>query len=174
MTRFLATLAALLLLSSCGWHLRGALDLPSDLNSIYLTGASGSLRSAIDKQLDANNIALAASASEAQYVLAISDEDTKQRTAALGSDALAAEYEYTASANFELRRPDGTLLGAADKVQVVRSVNFDATQVLGASSESQLVKEEMTRELASQLIRRMSFLAKKNTQQHNPQTPPAN
>ncbi|MDN3638863.1 LPS assembly lipoprotein LptE [Simiduia curdlanivorans] len=178
MTRFIAILAAMLVLSSCGWHLRGALDLPADLNSIYVTGASQSLRSAIDKQLSANNIALAANASDAQYILAISNEDTKQRTAALGSDALAAEYEYTSSANFELRRTDGTVLGAADNVQVVRSVNFDATQVLGAANESQLVKDEMTRELASQLIRRMSFLAKQNAQQddsqHNSQTSTAN
>ena len=165
MKKIIATFAALLLLSGCGWHLRGALNLPSDFNNIYVIGASTTLRSAIDKQLKANNITLVSNASEAQYILAISNEDTKQRTAALGSDALAAEYEYTSSADFELRSNDGAVIGSSDNIQVVRSVNFDANQVLGAANESQLVKEEMTRELDSKLIRRMTFLAQKKPTQ---------
>lgn len=158
-------LLCVFLLSACGWHLRGSLNLPSDLHSIYIQGASASLHQALSQQLQASDIAVAQSAANAQYTLAIANERKDRRTAALGSDALAAQYEFISSADFEFRNPAGALLGLPDQVQITRSVNFDANQVLGSASESELVQREMTRDLASQIIRRLSFLIK---------TPPTN
>lgn len=158
MTRATALLCVFLL-TACGWHLRGSLNLPSDLHSIYIQGASANLHQALSQQLQASNITVTQSASNAQYTLAIANERQDRRTAALGSDALAAQYEFISSADFEFRTPSGDLLGMPDKVQITRSVNFDASQVLGSASESELVKREMTRDLASQIIRRLSFLA---------------
>ncbi|UTA48755.1 LPS assembly lipoprotein LptE [Simiduia sp. 21SJ11W-1] len=161
----------LLLLSACGWHLKGSLKLPADFTHIAIEGASTELHAALAKQLNASGIAIEPNAANARYHLVVSDEKSDRRTAALGSDALAAQYEYTSLAQFEFRNQAGELMGTPDQVQVTRTVNFDSGQVLGAASEAELVKREMTQELASQIIRRLSYLASR-TQADTPATEP--
>ncbi|MBB3169215.1 LPS assembly lipoprotein LptE [Simiduia aestuariiviva] len=145
------------LVTACGWHLRGSLNLPADLTSIDIQGASPALKDALVRQLEANGVSVS---SNSPYTLAVSDERQESRTAALGSDALAAQYEYTSSAQFEFRNQGGQLIGTPGQVQVMRTVNFDSGEVLGSASEGNLVRGEMTQDLASQLIRRLSFLAR--------------
>lgn len=159
MNRLLILFLSSLLVTACGWHLRGSLNLPTDLKSLYVTGAGTALQSELARLIRANQINLVSHPGEAQYTLAVTNESFDRRTAALGSDALAAEYEYTAAADFEFRNAQGEMVGQPDRAQVVRSISYDANQVLGSASEGRLVQQEMTVELASQIIRRLSFLA---------------
>lgn len=163
MKKLFTLVAISLLISACGWHLRGSLNLPADLKSVAISGASATLYEQLERQLRASDIDLQASEKDAQYTIVIIDEANERRTAALGSDALAAEYELNATAEFVFRNSRGENVGEVNKVSVLRTLTYDSNQVLGSANEGSIIQREMTQEVANQIIRRMSFLSKLET-----------
>lgn len=155
-TKNLLLLLLLTAVTACGWHLRGSQTLPLDFERVALTGVSGALRTELEDQLAASGVVV--STSEPQFTLAFANERQSRRTAALSADAVAAEYEFNQSVDFEVFAADGSLLGQ-DSAQLTRSVSFDPDQVLGSANEAQLVQREMARELATQIIRKLNYLA---------------
>lgn len=152
-------LIALLLttLTACGWHLRGAQELPAGMERIALTGIGGALQSELESQLADNGVTV--TSNDAQFTLSFANEQQTRRTAALSADAVAAEYEFNHSVEFDLHAADGSLLGH-EQAQLSRSVSFDPDQVLGSANEARIVQQEMARELATQIIRKLGYLAR--------------
>lgn len=74
-----------LLLSACGYHLRGALVLPPGLKNIYLQGASPQLREQFNGVMKVSSVALASSPETAGMIVRIFNEDNQRRTLSLSS-----------------------------------------------------------------------------------------
>ena len=63
-----------LLLNACGYHLRGAFELPTGLKSIYLDGGSAQLQEQFKKAMELSSVPLASSADKAGIVIRIAKE----------------------------------------------------------------------------------------------------
>lgn len=147
-----------LLLAACGWHLKGTIDVPDNFTALKIQGASGALADELHAQLAANGINTRPEGNTGFYTLALGREINERRTAALGADAVVAEYEYLKAIQFELRDPDNRLVGKPTTAEIARAVSYNANSVLSSTGEGTLVQTEMTRDLATQIIRRLSFM----------------
>ena len=156
--KYLCITALLLFTSACGWHLKGTLEMPADFQALKISGAHGQLSEELQRQLSANGINTSPTAGQPHYSLVLSNQVNERRTAALGADAVVSEYEYLKAIHYELRNPEGKLVGAPGRAELTRSVSYSADNVLSSTGEGTIVQSEMTRELAAQLIRRLSFL----------------
>lgn len=150
-------LTLLMLVTACGWQLRGTVALSSLTDTLHITGqdAYGPLLTELRNRLQADDLTLTDSPSEARYTLDIVQEQTEKRVAALGSDALASAYELTLSAHFNVLDSRGMPIATRLTSRITRSYNASAASAGSSSQEELLLLREMREELAQQILRQL-------------------
>jgi LPS-assembly lipoprotein len=171
---FLSLVTCHLLLTSCGFHLRGAVTLPPQMERTQLLGvdARSALAAEITAALEDAGVRVVAGDVTAQLV--ISGERQARRLLSVGSTGRASEYEITYQFSFELRAPaEATAAGAKPAVVVLvpqqsvslnRDYSFDPDNVLGKGDEESL----LVREMRSFAVRQMLVRLRAGLQQTKP------
>lgn len=161
MKKIIAGLLIACVTTACGWQLRGSVAAHQNLQSIYLSSEDthGALVAEIKQVLEANKIALAEKASEASLSLFINDELYDRRTAAVGADALTSAYELIYTVHYNVRTATGGPVTSLGTAMVTRTFDYSASGASSGAREEALLAEEMRREMAQQLIRRLNALS---------------
>ena len=145
------------LLSACGFHLRGDVDLPPALEETYLesenpyTGMARALRI----ELEAAGGRILESGEGATAVLHIVREISENRILSVGSTGKASEYELFNEVVFSLSDAQGKVLIKPQTLRMSRDLVFDETELLGKISEAEGIHRQMRRNLARQIIIRI-------------------
>jgi LPS-assembly lipoprotein len=82
------------------------------------------------------------------------EEQFTQRNVSLTAQARAAEMELTLSVDFLLQQEE--ILPLEGTATVSRQMLNDPRNVVGKTEEMRLLREEMRRDLAAQIVRRVS------------------
>ncbi|MGI9293401.1 MAG: LPS assembly lipoprotein LptE [Pseudomonadales bacterium] len=148
------------LLGACGFHLRGAVDVPESLRTVFVTGDNPHSPIVMDVQrsMRASGVELTSSAQAAPYTVYISKEHEEKRSISVDRQAAAAEFQLRHYVSFELRDPKGHALVGPDQLIGERVFLNDITNVVGKRDEERLIREEMRRQLAAQIMRRYQAL----------------
>lgn len=159
-----ALLLSVTLVSACGWHLRGTLALPEGLDRVYLNSQPDArvLSGMLQDLLAANQVDVVDSPAAAQMVINLLSYREERRVVSIGDNTLVTEYELIAQAEFSIEDAQGNTVLPPSDASVVRAYQFDQDNVLGKAEEERLIREEMRRELAQQIIRRLRFLNLEN------------
>lgn len=157
-TLIVALVVLALTVSSCGWRLRGTLTLPEGLESMQIIDNAGSsfLARQLSQLLQANGVDLVNENPDMAIVLIEERED--KRIVAVGSNTLASEYELSAEARYFISDTEGNILAPESTVSVLRSYEFNENNVVSKAEEERIIQQEMRRELAQQIIRRLRFI----------------
>ncbi|MCB1648741.1 MAG: hypothetical protein H7A05_01500 [Pseudomonadales bacterium] len=151
-----------LLLSSCGFALRGSERpaLPPGSDTVFLRSAqeNSPLSQSVQTALQAQQLRLVADASEAAYVLQIGPEEFDSQAATVNGRATAAQYRYLLSAEVSLSQNGVTLL-EPERIIVENQLFFDSYNTAGSLQEEDLVRQEMRQQFAQQLLSRLRALA---------------
>ncbi len=148
-----------LAITACGWRLRGTLTLPEGLESIQIVDNANSsfLSKQLTQLLVANGVALV-DANPDMFIVLIEEREDK-RIIAVGSNTLASEYELSSEARYFINDAEGKMLTPESTVSVVRSYEFNENDVVSKAEEERIIQQEMRRELAQQIIRRLRFVS---------------
>lgn len=156
----LAVLLALVL-SGCGFTLRGSARLPDALRTMELAGMdeTGELMQEVRRALRNSGVTLVESASDAaagaaRYRLGIGRESSFENTLSVNSNARAGEYELEMSVLFQLSEGGTTVLGP-ETLSQSRVYLTDPENAVGKEEEAELIRGELRRDLAQQLLRRL-------------------
>jgi len=109
------------MLTACGYHLRGALELPEALKKMYVKGASAELSAAIERTFRVTSGKLVATPGEAGMILNVINEDYQRRTVSLSSSGFSNEFELTYRLTFDLLDGEGNELVSAQTIEVLKS-----------------------------------------------------
>jgi len=145
------------LLSACGFHLRGDVELPPALQETYLdsknpyTGMARALR----VELEAAGGRIVESSEHAAAVLHIVREISENRILSVGSTGKASEYELFNEVVFSLSDAEGKVLIKPQTLRMTRDLVFDETELLGKISEAEGIHRQMRRNMARQIIIRI-------------------
>ena len=149
-------LAALLAASGCGFKLRGQVEIPPELNPIYLQPASGSaVQKAILERLKGSQVQLAASPQTARVILRISNERRTSRVTAVDRNGKVLARELRLGLAFEAVTPDGKQLVSRQSIDVIRGYENPDVEVLGKQLEADLLYEDMVRDAANRILNRL-------------------
>lgn len=149
---------ALLLLSACGFQLRGNVELPPVLQDTYIdssnpfTGMARSLRS----ELEIAGANVLENRDTATAILVIHQERSENRVLSVGSSGRATEYELFDEVSFSLQDADGESLVAPETLRQTRDLVFDENELLGKVSEAEGIHRQMRASLARQIITRIA------------------
>jgi LPS-assembly lipoprotein len=88
-------------------------------------------------------------------VLNILHERSQRRVLSVGSAGRASEYELFEEVTFALEDPAGNTVLEPQTLRMTRDLVFDDTQLLGKVSEAEVLRRQMQRDLARQIITRI-------------------
>ena len=150
-----------LLLSACGFHLRGGITDRVQFPPTYLAGQTGALQREALHYLTVSEVPMAANEKDAQLVIDLIGEDVQRRVLSVGSDGKVQEYEVSYEAIYEVRRAGGTVLIARDTLGQQRDYTFSESEVLAKDTEQQRLVEDMRRDVVRQMMLRVQVALSK-------------
>lgn len=151
-----ALLPVLLMLSACGFHLRGQSTLP--FQTLYIQSSSdytpfiGELKRAVQGA----GVQLADSTENAQLTLNIVSESASKQILSLSAAGRVLEYQLRLSVSFRAYDQAQQDWLPAEVMVILRNLSYDDTQVLAKEQEEVLLFQDMRSDAVQQMMRRLS------------------
>ncbi len=157
LNRRLLLTSAIVLLTACGFQLRGNVDLPQGVEPIYIGGINKHSQLSVELRnlLTSSGIQLSDQAGDANYQLNILDSLSHKRSTALGDRALIVEYQLIETVNFELLSKDGQRVLGPNKITARKIMPNDPNKVVSANEEEKILRREMLKNLAAKIVRQL-------------------
>jgi len=145
-----------LLITACGYHLRGSIQLPEVLKKIYVRGASSQLTDAIDQVFSGAEGKIVSSAAKASVILKIINEDYQRRTVSINSSGYSNEYELVYRLSYVFLDKQGNLIAPKQTVSASKSYyNSQNSDVLIAKgNEEDSLRKEVYVQAVRELVNR--------------------
>jgi len=150
-----------LVLAGCGFHLRNAIRLPDQMGPVRVVSSNpySPLAQSLARALDrAGAVAAQPDDGDATTLRILSEQwgDTP-----LSVDARGRSQEYTLrhAVVFVMRRADGTVLVPQQAIELSRDYLAIPNQSIGVDSEREILADELRREMASAILRRIDAAA---------------
>ena len=162
-TRLVLGLSLLLALTGCGFQLRNALVLPSDLGPVAVTAGDpySALADSLARSLErAGATPAAADAVDTSTKLEIMSEKWADLPIAVDGLGRAQEYSLRYAVVFRLRQPgvtaeDDRIIVPQQAVELSRDYIAPANDAIGRNSERELLVNEMRRDMSAAILRRI-------------------
>jgi LPS-assembly lipoprotein len=146
-------MAGMLLLSGCGYELRGKADLSFD--TIYILGRNYEVTKELRKALKTNGVTIVNSAEEADLLMEFLSQAYDRRILSLSGRGRVTEYELIYTVNFRLKNAGEELWGPVQTIEGRRDFSYDDTQVLAKSYEETRLREDMQGDAVREIMRRL-------------------
>lgn len=146
----------LLVLGGCGFHLRGGVLLPPDVNRVHMQVANAELAEEVKLLLEAGGASIVPTAETADLTLIVTPEQLGRRLLAVDPDTgKAREFELTYAVSYQVLGEKKQALMPSQTVSLSRELVFDPEAVIGTSREEEVIYSEMRRDAARQIMARM-------------------
>lgn len=156
--RLAGLLGLSLLVSACGFQLRGASPVPPALQPLAVDcpqSLSQDFCFSLTEQLELGGVELV-EASEADYILRLRNYRQDRRASAITAQAAAAEYILRHTVTLELFTADQIPLIGGTDLMATETYRYDETNVLAKQREEEELREQLGNRLAQQVIFRLA------------------
>ncbi|MCF7518428.1 MULTISPECIES: LPS assembly lipoprotein LptE [Pseudoalteromonas] len=153
----LALVLVCVLLTSCGFHLKKASNLPDDLNVISLVGddEKSALFELVEKELIASKVELQHS-DRLLPELTIHRDRLERQILSLFDNGQVAEYELAYSVSYTLKRPGQPAIN--QNFELYRNYQDDPDNALAKAKELDLLLSEIRKQASRRIVRELSQL----------------
>ena len=147
-------------LMACGYRMRGMVDLP--FKAIAITGnPSPPLRADLQTAiLTGTDVKVAINPKDADLILDVSNEINGREILAYNSNGQVSAYRLTIRAMFRAYDIAGGDIVPESEIYMTRDMDFSNTTVLATDVQQQQFLTLMRKDLAVQILRRISAAAK--------------
>ncbi len=145
-----------LLLSACGFQLRGAYTLPFD--TLYIAQPEVSeLRAVIKRNVEASTqTRIVDDAKVAQATLAVLVDAPVKKIMSLNSAGRVREYQLERNFTFRVVDAKGQEFVPTSTIRIAREMTFDDAALLSKEGEEVLLWRDIQNDLVQQLMRRLA------------------
>lgn len=155
------TLTTAVLLSACGFQLRGSTgqaNLP--FKTIYLGfPPSSPLGTELRRNIRANDeTQVVADAKAAQAILEVLSESREKAVLSLNSQGRVREYTLYYKLRFRVKGQQDQELLAATEIVLKRDFSFNEAQAIAKEKEEELLYRDMQSDLVQQILRRLAAI----------------
>ncbi len=145
-----------LMLSSCGFQLRGSLPLEK-YPAVYLQGDKHSeLLQQLGTQLERNQVKLLDSSDATAAIFVLDSDSLQRRTLSLFPNGQVAEYELIYKVNYQLILPGQE--PRPYQIELYRDYQDDPSRALAKSKELDLMLTELRSQAVARIIRQFGRL----------------
>ncbi|MFJ4374257.1 LPS assembly lipoprotein LptE [Pseudomonas japonica] len=154
--RNLLVIGLAVMLSACGFHLRGTAtnDLAIKELDLSARNAYGETVNQLRDLLKSSGVNVHAGA---PYKLVLTNEAETQRAASYAGSARSVEYELQTQLSYDIQGHNNTTL-LSDKLEVQKTYVHDGNNITGSTQEASQVRNEMRRDLVQRMAQRLQQL----------------
>ncbi|MDR3477506.1 MAG: LPS assembly lipoprotein LptE [Gammaproteobacteria bacterium] len=158
--RQLLLVISLLLLTSCGFHLRGSEPLAPPLHNLYIQSQDpySQLIRFLKQALKQSGVHFAETPQSASAILEIINERQVQQLLSVGGTQQTRVYNLTLIVAYQLTDPHGRPIANRQEATETRTVTIQANQILGGSNEQSNLFQLMRRAIIFTIMRHLSSL----------------
>ncbi len=158
--RALALIGMCLLVAACGFQLRGEARLPDAMVETWLDIPDDNTPFAreLTRVLRANGVRVRSSPSDDAARLRIHSERMSREALTISGDGRVREFVLIFDVDFELADAEGEVLIERETLRLRRDYSFDEQEILAASREEEFLRNDLRRNMASQMLRRLEAL----------------
>jgi LPS-assembly lipoprotein len=151
--------AALLALCGCGFRLAGSEHLPPILSKPYLSMRDPYTNFAreLEHQLKSSGALLQPLRQDSTATIEVTKDLVEQRTLAVSARNIPTDYELRYTVVFSVNGPDWQIL-APQTITLSRDYSFEENELLAKEHESDILREQMARDLVTMVMRRLTRL----------------
>ena len=148
------------IISGCGFHLRGDIILPALYERVQVVDKGYSdVGNSLSRALENVGSKIVSSPEAATAVVTVLSRGTQRRALNVGGSRVR-EYELQLDITFVVQNREGVQLADQQTVSVVRNFQNDPNNVLAKDNEEQIIRQEMMQPEIIQVLRRMKAIAK--------------
>ena len=153
-----------LLLTGCGFQLRGQASLPPEMRVTYVQSPSGltppgSISRKLPQALASNGVTITRDSAQATATVTILHETSGRRTVAADRFDIKRQYFLAYDVAYRVTLANGQILIPDESMNASRTLLFDENRVLGFESAQESLIESMAEDLAWQIVRRLQAAA---------------
>jgi len=171
MLRFGLLLILMILISGCGFHLRNRLILPENTTAVQVQSVQpySELVKLLQRRLHAIGAVVIAENDQALSTvdesfsfarLSVHAERWGELPTAIDTGGRAQEYRLRYAVTFSFVLPDSTELVPQQTIELSRDYISQPTDATGTSTEREVLANELRREMAASILRRIDSVAR--------------
>jgi LPS-assembly lipoprotein len=153
--RFFIAIFLALLLSACGFQLRGTAALPFD--TLYMPSTAAGIALDLKRNIQSGTRTIVVDdPKKAQAVLDFVQETREKVILSIGSTGRVREYQLRYRVGFRVHDGKGGEFVPVSTVQLTRDISFNDTDVLAKETEEQQLYRDMQFDMVQQIMRRIA------------------
>lgn len=152
-----AMVMLVVLLSACGFQLRGEARLPDAMARTWLAvpDANSIFVRELSLRLQADGVELVSEPEADVAVLRIFRERLQSQPLTISGQARVREFVLVFELDFALEDAAGESLITRETLRLTREYSFDEQAILAATREEEFLRADLRRAMAAQLLRRL-------------------
>ena len=149
------------MLSACGFQLRGSAALPGEMAVTYIKASNpyGTLVNDFAEALRTHKVTVTEDSQEATATLVIINSTLDKDVLSVNGNGKVLEYQLSQSIQFAVKTGDNVSLLEPQQVGMSRDYLYSSTDVLSKEREEAVVRRTLQRELVNLAILRMAAVA---------------
>ena len=154
----LTALLMLLIISSCGFHLRGMTEV--SFKTISLEGKELSFKKNLKKILNTNKVAIVSPTENPELRIELISEESEKRILSLSGQGLVREFEIFYRIRYRIKTPDSETWGQENILESRRDFTYSDSNVIGKEEEERQLNESMRIETITNLFNQIQLSKK--------------
>ncbi len=157
--RMLVLVLSALLLSGCGFHLRGQIDFSPLLATPYVNGKDGGFVKTLNTGLRKSGLVPVQDPSNATAIIDLTAVQYDRDVISIDSRGLATGYLLSYTVAYRVVSRSGRVLLENSKITLKRNLTYQSTQVLQKQAEEKALTDTMIEDIVRQIVRRLGSVS---------------
>lgn len=152
------TLFMLLMITSCGFHLRGMTEI--SFKTISLEGKELSFTKNLKKTLASNKVAIILPTENPELRIELLSEESEKRILSLSGQGLVREFEIFYRVRYRIKTIDSETWSQENIIETRRDFTFSDSNLIGKEEEERQLNESMRDEAITNLFNQIQLTNK--------------
>lgn len=144
-------------LTACGFHMRGEVKLPADMQRVHVQIADpySPLKRNVEAALTRSGAVVEANPGAGIAEIVISAVSLAPVVRSVGANAYVNEFSMIYHVEIRVEGGDGKTLLPNEVIEHSRTYTFDQSQAIGSNAEQDEIKQEMERDMVQAVMRKV-------------------
>lgn len=148
----------LLMITSCGFHLRGMTEI--SFKTISLEGKELSFTKNLKKTLASNKVAIILPTENPELRIELLSEESEKRILSLSGQGLVREFEIFYRVRYRIKTIDSETWSQENIIETRRDFTFSDSNLIGKEEEERQLNESMRNEAITNLFNQIQHTNK--------------
>ena len=152
----LIALLMLLIISSCGFHMRGMTEI--SFKTISLEGKELRFTKNLKKVLNSNKVAIVSSTENPELRVELLSEESEKRILSLSGQGLVREFEIFYRVRYRVKTIDSEIWSQENIIETRKDFTYSDSNLIGKEEEERQLNEAMHNEAITNLFNQIQLI----------------